>query len=592
MISKSKIRNPKFIFAFQFKKIWKNFLLFSILFFLCCDVHAWSIRAFEVDVDIHKDSSITVEEKITADFSEDPHHGIYRFIPWVNKTRLGHQLRLRTKLEEASSHHSEDRFWTSFKKGELYVKIGNPHRYLSGIEPYTLRYTIQNAILGFEEHDELYWNVTGNEWNVAIEKVRMIITLPEDVKDSDVKWDAFLGRFGSVERYHIQIKKIDSRTVVYETRKMLSPYEGLTIVLGIKKGILELPPFFKQARWFLEDNWPYGLFPLLFLFLLLRWFRSGKDPLGRGSIAVAYDPPQGMTPAEVGTLIDERVDLRDITANIVGLAVKGYLKIEEKEDDFFFVKTQPKTGSVLKRHEEILMKAIFSTGDRQLLSLLENKFYTHLGILQHTLYQQLVEEGYFVGSPEKVRKRYRSASVISLGLGGILWFWSLNMPQIGFLPLPSIPVLITTLLSSLLLYFFAPLMPRKTSKGVLAFEEVKGLEEYIRRAQAETFQKVDAKAVFEKLLPFAICLNLTKPWSKVFANLYTTAPSWYVSPYPIWNMIYFSNSLNRMERTSSRVFTSAPRSSGSGRSGWSGGSGFGGGGFSGGGFGGGGGGAW
>ena len=69
---------------------------------------------------------------------------------------------------------------------------------------------------------------------------------------------------------------------------------------------------------------------------LAGWYFRGRDLPGRGAIVVNYEPPDGLGPAEVGTLVDERVDLRDISAVIIDLAVRGYLKIEEVGSNSWF----------------------------------------------------------------------------------------------------------------------------------------------------------------------------------------------------------------------------------------------------------------
>jgi len=169
-------------------------------------------------------------------------------------------------------------------------------------------------------------------------------------------------------------------------------------------------------------------------------------------------------------------------------------------------------------------------------------------------------------------------------IGFILFVVGINQPQFAYF-CPPLPCLISGMICGILLIIFAPFMPRKTTQGVLAFEQIKGLEEYIARAEKETLQKVDVQREFERLLPYAMCFGLTKSWTRAFQDLFKTPPQWYSSPYASWNMIYFSQSLNRMERSSKEVLTSVPRTSGSGHSGFSGG-------YSGGGSGGGGGGAW
>jgi uncharacterized membrane protein len=175
-------------------------------------------------------------------------------------------------------------------------------------------------------------------------------------------------------------------------------------------------------------------------------------------------------------------------------------------------------------------------------------------------------------------------AVFSIIIGFALFVIGLVKPQFGYC-FPPLPFLISGFICAFLLFFFAPFMPKRTREGVLALEQIKGLEEYIARAEKETIERVDVKRQFERLLPYAMCLGLTKSWVQAFRDLYKTPPQWYASSYPTWNMVYFSQSLNRMESSSKAIFTSVPRTSGSGHSGFSGG-------YSGGGSGGGGGGAW
>ena len=73
------------------------------------------------------------------------------------------------------------------------------------------------------------------------------------------------------------------------------------------------------------------------------WYRRGRDPRVREAINVMYEPPafenRPLTPAEVGTLVDEKLDPRDITSSIVGLAVKGYVSIEETKKEGLIFET-------------------------------------------------------------------------------------------------------------------------------------------------------------------------------------------------------------------------------------------------------------
>lgn len=565
--------------------------LFLGLSFLACFsasgyTAGWSIQEYDIHVKISSDRSVTVEEKITADFTQEPHHGIYRYIPMKYMDRFGQAFRLRTKLEEVRSSKPGDQYSVSWSSGRLYVKIGNPNRTYQEVISYTIRYTLENAISTFPSHDEFYWNATGNEWDAPMENVHLTVELPKGCESEKLQYAAFLGFFGNKESSSVRVQRIAPLLVGYEAQRGLGPYEGLTVVLGLPLGVLNPVDLQKKARWFLEDNWPYAIPIAVLIFLLLLWRLKGRDPRGGGTVVVSYESPENLTPGEVGTLIDEKVDMRDIMATLIDLAVKGYLKIEEEEDhDFVFRRTNIPQKDSLKIHEKFLLDSVFAYGGTCRLSSLKYSFSAnYLKPMQEKIYDSLIVQGYFKKSPDQTRKFYQFWGILSFIAGGVLAVVSLNVPRLMWIGAP-LPLAASGVVSGLLFLLFAPLMPQKTREGVLAYEKIKGLEEYIARAEAETLQKVDPKSLFEKLLPFAICFGLTKPWVKAFESLFQEPPQWYSSrSYSNWNMIYFSRSLNEMGRSTSQTFSAVPRTSGS--------SGFGGGGFSGGGFGGGGGGAW
>ncbi len=569
------------------KKSSKIVLGFCFLVVLFSPNHlfAWAIDSFTVEAWISSDRTVTVKERIIADFTPDAHHGIYRYIPLSYVDRSGQNFRLRVHVNELKSSQKGDQFWKSGTGGKLFIKIGNPNFEYQGLVGYTLEYTLKNAMTTFPSHDEFYWNVTGNEWIVPIRKAKFIVHLPSECKDKTISYAAFIGVMGSRDNTSIQVDR-HGQEIVYEVMRPLQTYEGLTAVLGIPIGVLKSFSLFQKIKWFAQDNWPYGFPVLIFIFLFLVWYFRGKDPKGKGTIAVSYESPDNLTPGEVGTLIDEKVDMRDITATLVDLAVKGYLKIEEEEDkDFIFRSTVPKIAVTLKAHEKFILDHLFLYGNYCRLSSLKYTFATnYLAPIRQRIYDGLIEKGYFQCSPDTIRKVFRFWGVFFMVVGGILAIVFLGMPQLWWIATP-IPLGVSGISSGLLFFIFAPLMPKKTKKGVEVYEQIKGLEEYIARAEAETLQKTDPKLLFETLLPFAICFGLTKSWVKTFSSLFQEPPEWYTSSsYSSWNMNYFSRSLYQMECSSGQTFTAVPRTSG--------GSGFSSGGSSGGGFGGGGGGAW
>ncbi len=284
-------------------------------------------------------------------------------------------------------------------------------------------------------------------------------------------------------------------------------------------------------------------------------------------------------------LVDDRFDPRDLSAAIVGLAVKGRLKLREvwegegtgkAPDDFELIRTESKAP--LSEFEEALLEALLEGAERRRLSELKYKFYQHLGGLGARLYMDLSEKGFYLGNPDRVRSLYRGVALGMMGLGvaaGVV--------------ASSLYLGAAVVASGVIVLLFAPFMPKKTRAGMRLLREVLGLEEYIRRAEVKRIEFAAAEKHFEELLPYAMALGLTEVWTRAFQGLLTQPPSWYEGRFPTFAPYYLGWRLLAFHHAARVAATSVPRSAGGG---WRGGSGFGGGGFSGGGMGGGGGGSW
>src|SRR6202035_4396493 len=175
-----------------------------------------------------------------------------------------------------------------------------------------LHYQVRNGLKFFEDHDELYWNVTGDEWDVPIGDASAQILLPSDV--TGVRTNEFTGSYGS-RAQNANVSASENTVEVSMLRPLLF-HEGLTIVVGWDKGFVKEPGTSDLISQFLESNWPVFLPIPIFLFMFWLWFTRGRDPRV-GPIAVQYSPPEGMSPAEAGTLVDESAAMRDITGTIV-----------------------------------------------------------------------------------------------------------------------------------------------------------------------------------------------------------------------------------------------------------------------------------
>ena len=347
---------------------------------------------------------------------------------------------------------------------------------------------------------------------------------------------------------------------------------------------------------YLFANWPLFLPFFAFAFMYRRWNERGRDP-EIGSIEPRYEPPGDLTPAEVGVIVDNRADLRDITATLVDLAVRGHLTIEEREEkrlpglasgkDYVFER-RDLPGDDLAPHEGALLRAVFGGRGTRRLSDLRDRFYKDLPELKSTLLATLIEHGVYTASPTIVAGKY-----VGLGfLVGIVILFGGQLAQTQLaLPLAMPAVLLAAITSALIIMIFGFFMPARTRKGTELLRQVKGFEEFLTRVESDRYRrKIAGPEMFERCLPYAMALGVGAQWAQAFRDLYREPPDWYHGhALSTFNSHILVSNLNSMSAETHSVMQSAPRSA-QGSSFSSGGI-SGGGGFSGGGFGGGGGGA-
>jgi uncharacterized membrane protein YgcG len=551
----------------------------------------WHITNFRSTVNLNQQGKANVSELITVVFV-GTYHGIYRDIPLEYPSPHGVNYSLFLKVTAVTDGSgSRLKYESSIRNGYRHLKI-----YIPGATDTTktveIDYSIPNAVRFFPSYDEFYWNVTGNDWPVPIDHASAFVQLPGNVAGS-LRAQAFTGVYGSASQD--ATAEVNGANARFETTSPLPMQGGLTIDIYIPKGILQQPGSITRASWFLRSNPLVLLPPWAFVVMFCLWWFKGRDPNPGISVAPMYEPPAGMTPAEVGSLIDDKVNPRDITSTIVDLAVRGFIKIEETVDrglvfhhkDYIFhllIPRQKWTG--LSPHERVMLENIFS-GDavETRLSSLKNRFYAAIPVIRDDVMSALRRKGMYLIDPE-------SANAYMLGGAVLAAAPFILLAVIGAADVfGSVPLAVVTIaIAALLVWLFGRVMTCKTVKGARTRVAILGFEEFMNRVDADRIKRMPPDT-FERFLPFAMALGVEHHWAQAFAGIVKNPPNWYVSPgVGLFNPILFSSTMHSMSYDMNQVFVSAPRASSSG-SGWSGGGFGGGGGFSGGGFGGGGGGA-
>ncbi|HWO57289.1 MAG TPA: DUF2207 domain-containing protein [bacterium] len=547
-----------------------------------------TIQSFDADIAIHADGHIVVAEKIRIYF-EGSWNGIIRSIPVKYRTPQGFNFDLDLKAVTITDESGNAlKFERSRARHYLEFKIWVPGA-SDAARTIVLTYRVDNALTFFEDHDELYWNITGDEWEMPIEAATARIRLPDAA--TGLRAVAFTGAYGS-RALDATVEKA-GQMVTMRMNRALDFREGLTAVVGWDKGFVAEPTALDKTGSFLAANWPIAV-PIFVVFPLMFWLwhTRGRDPELR-PIAVQYEPPAGLSPGEVGTLVDDSPDMRDITATLIHLATRGYIAIEEKNEEKFFGLIDSKDYSfqalkpvnewgTLAAHEWALMNGIFDTGEVNFVPLdnLKNKFYAHIPKIRDRLFDGLMQRGFYKARPDRVKAGYVVSGVL---LGALMaGFGGAAAERFGIAPFAAV---LGGILTGLIIVGFGLIMPARTRKGAEALEGVLGFQEFLRKVEGPRFSRADLRPdMFEKFLPYAMALGVEANWAKAFEGIAEMSPSWYrgATPGGIFHPAAFTSRLGAMSTTATSVMSSAPR-------GRSGGSGFGGGGFSGGGGGGGGG---
>ncbi len=575
-------------------RLWANALRSKLLVLLCFAAlttplfaQSWRIADFQDTVLISEDGTALVKERISLVFIGQ-WHGIHRTIPIEYPGPRGTNYTLFLDVTAVTDGAGQKLKYDSKTSGgyrDLKIYIPGAVDTTRTVE---ISYIVRNGIRYFEDHDEFYWNVTGNDWPVPIDHAEAHVYLPKQAAGR-LRAQAFTGVYGSAQRDATSV--VNGADAAFETTNPLPMRGGMTVDIFIPKGILKEPGALTRAFWFLGSN-PIVFLPFVtFAVMYVLWWYKGRDPDPGRSVAPMYEPPPGMSPAEAGALIDDTIHPRDITSTIVDLAVRGYIKIEETVDttllvfhskDYIFHLVKPLTEwQGLAPHERVMLENIFAGGQQTRLSSLKNRFYTAIPVIKQDIKAALQNKGMYLIDPD-------SANGYSVGAALVIAAPFLISQFSGYKQVFNSVILLIVcgIVSAIIWWLFAREMSAKTVQGARTRIAVLGFQEFMNRVDADRLKRMPPDT-FEKYLPYAMALGVEHHWAQAFAGIVQNPPNWYVSPNGMtgFNPIFFSSSMHSMASDMNQVFVSAPRSSSSG-SGFGGG---GGGGFSGGGFGGGGG---
>lgn len=571
----------------------------------------WVITSFHSDIVIAPNSSLVVTEDIRVDFGSLQKHGIFRTIPLrysFNGTQdRFYVVEVRSVTDGTNPLPHDD----SVNSDNEVIKIGDPNRLVSGPERYVITYTVAGAMNSFADHTELFWNVDGALWPVPKTVVTATVHVPAG---SLQKSACYQGPPGSTETCtHTDA----SDRADFSTTRSLGSGEEMSVATALNPGAVTVPPPLLEAR---QRQFPQDAFDLnpltvgLFVLLTLlgvglvgwNWWLHGRDrayltqhylaptaaagaaaepertqPLfAHDPLVVEFGPPQNMRPAELGLILDESADTKDVTATIVDLAVRGYLTIAEGpgKADWTLTKKDGPDRAAMLAYERTIFYGVFANRDWVKLSDLKGTFAPSLKKAEGEMYADSLSRRLFTSSPNQARAAWGclgfalvlvgAATTVGLGLA---FGWGL--------------VGLAIVITGIALAAVFPFMPQRTAAGRDLLQHTLGFRLYMTTAEKYRQQFAEKAQIFTQLLPYAIVFGCVTQWAKAFEGLDTAAAnsSWYVGNAPL-QAAFLASNLEAMNANLSSAITYVPPSAGS-SSGFSGG-------FSGGGGGGGGGGSW
>jgi len=544
------------------------------------------IRMFDAGYLVHANGDVDVSERLTFVFSGQ-WNGVVRDISLQHNTGRGRAQKLRVGDFSVTGGGGQqlrvdDEGGSKTRRLRIWIPGAvNAERQI------VIRYRVSNAIRFFYagsaagELDELYWNVTGNAWDMPIERARAVVTLPPGLVPT--RTAVYTGAVRSTSSDAAVDKA--GNVVTFTLRGELPPFEGMTVGVGWPPGTIRSRPSETQSR--ISEAlryWPLLAPFLIFAFAYRAWNERGRDPK-ENSIAVQYEPLEMMSPAELGTLVDHEAEMRDITATLVDLAVRGYVRIEEKTEkrllglvsdtEFVFHLVRPREQwSGLATHEERYLKALFvdtmpEPVESIALSDLRDKFYKSVPKLRDAIYESLVRSGYYRKRPDRVKGTWYGMAVVVLIPGVFLAGLSAGQAWDAVSPAA---LGIAGVVGSIIVVAFGSVMPARTVGGARAREAALGFKEFLSRVESERYRKmITSPEMFERYLPYAMAFGVEDKWAKAFEGIYRDPPGWYTGGTGQFRATDFSSRMGSMSEAAGSAMSSSPSSSGSSGGGSSGG---------------------
>jgi hypothetical protein len=436
--------------------------------------------------------------------------GILRDFPTGYRDRLGSRVRVPFEVLSVARNGEPEPYALERLSNGMRIRIGSPDVLLPfGPHEYRIAYRTARQIGFFDRHDELYWNVNGNGWTFAFDRMSAEVRFADPVPADELKVEAYTGPQGSRARNYQAF--VRHGAVAFRTTQALAPREGMTIVVAFPKGVVAPPSGAERFDAWLETN-PAVIAALagllvLSVYLTLVWRRVGRDPKA-GPRFPRYEPPAGLGPGAVRWLDRMGYDHRGFAAALLGLAASGYLKIREQGGRYELARTGKAPDG--RELEQQILRGLFSHGQKQV-------FFDR----EPSATLQAAREGF-----GDALKAHFGARLFSRNWGAQAAGWILAALTVWVMfLLDGAPMLMAGAIGVMviMLAVFYRLLPAYSVEGRKLQDTVEGLRQYLAVAEKDDLARMQAPPQtpeeFARFLPYAVALGVEKTWAERFAGI-------------------------------------------------------------------------
>jgi hypothetical protein len=467
---------------------------------------------FHSDIRIARDGTLTVTERIDLQVEgQQVKRGILRDFPTDYRDRAGGRVTVPFDVVSVRRNDRAEMWNEERLSNGVRIRIGNPSVVLPhGRHVYEITYRTARQLGFFDKHDELYWNVNGNGWTFAMDRIGADVKLPAAVPADQLRLEAYTGPQGARGRdYEAQARDGGAS---FQTTRALGASQGLTIVVMFPKGIVAQPGFLKRLGWWLGDNKGgaagIGALVVLIGFLWRRWHLVGRDPRA-GPKFPRYVAPPGLGPAGVRFLDRMQYDTKCMVAGLVGLGARGFLKIREAGDAYLLERTGKEPAEWFAGERSLAALVPGKPGMPTTLAKSHNPaVQTVSGMVAQEL-KALYEEKLFS------RNRGSQGAGVMIAVIGIGSMVALNAPNAVMIP--------AAFLMILSLVVFAKLLPAYSVEGRRLQDGIVGLRQYLSIAEKDDLARLKAPPQtaeeFTKFLPYAVALDVEDAWTRRFTQI-------------------------------------------------------------------------